>query len=393
MHATAQIDRSDVPVDRLFDGWAIGSLRLANRMVMPPMGRHFVEDGVPSADYADYFARRAVGGFGLVMTELCCIDHPSSQKTPGYARMYGDDVRAPYRAITAAVHAGGGRIVAQIAHCGVMRPLGTAPNPEAPPLGPSGLFLALGGLAGEPVRYAEPASTKDIEHVVRAFGDAVAFARDLGFDGVELHGAHGYLIDQFLWPRTNLRTDEYGGPMGNRVRLAVEVVRECRRRLPADYPLFFRWSQWKQQDYDARLCESPKELEALLLPLADAGVDVFDCSTRRVWQAEFPGSHLNLAGWTKKISGKPTVTVGSLLLDQIPLLDGPGASPDSPATPIATDTPASISFAVAMLERGECDLIAFGRSSIANPDLPAKIRGRHWAAIESYRPELLNTLA
>src|ERR1019366_3011802 len=135
-----------------------------------------------------------------------------------------------------------------------------------------------------------------INDVTRAFGEAAASAQRLGFDGVEIHGAHGYLLDQFFWHVTNRRTDGYGGDLPARTRFAVEVIREIRSRVTADFPVCLRYSQWKLQDYNAKLANSPNELERFLAPLTDAGVDLFHCSQRRIWEPEFEGSSLNLAG-------------------------------------------------------------------------------------------------
>lgn len=134
-------------------------------------------------------------------------------------------------------------------------------------------------------------------------------------DGVELHGAHGYLLDQFLWAGTNRRTDAYGGDPVARTKFAAEIVAAVRETVSPDFPVIFRYSQWKQEAYDARLAQTPEELDAILTPLAAAGVDAFHASTRRYWLPEFEGSDLNLAGWTKKLTGRPTITVGSVGLD------------------------------------------------------------------------------
>src|SRR5690606_31751349 len=137
--------------------------------------------------------------------------------------------------------------------------------------------------------------------VVAAFAQAAADARALGFDAVEVHGAHGYLIDQFFWEGTNRRDDAYGGSIANRTRFAAEIIAAIRARVGADLPIILRFSQWKLQDYHARLVNSPTELEQFLTPLAEAGVDLFHCSTRRFWEPEFAGSDLTLAGWTRKL--------------------------------------------------------------------------------------------
>ena len=151
---------------------------------------------------------------------------------------------------------------------------------------------------------------------IRAFGQAARSAERLGFDGLEIHGAHGYLLDQFFWDGTNQRADGYGGDLVARTRFAVEVIREIRSQVSPEFPVCLRFSQWKLQDYTAKLAQNPAELESFLAPLAAAGVDLFHCSQRRFWEPEFEGSRLNLAGWTRKLTGKPTVTVGSITLNE-----------------------------------------------------------------------------
>ena len=132
-----------------------------------------------------------------------------------------------------------------------------------------------------------------------------------------MHGAHGYLLDEFLWEKTNLRTDEYGGSLAARTRFPAEVVAAVRAAVGPDFPIIFRFSQWKATDYDASIAGDPTELQELLAPLVDAGVDVFHPSTRRHYAAAFPDADpaLSLAGWTKKVTGVPVIAVGSVGLD------------------------------------------------------------------------------
>jgi 2,4-dienoyl-CoA reductase-like NADH-dependent reductase (Old Yellow Enzyme family) len=113
---------------------------------------------------------------------------------------------------------------------------------------------------------------------------------------------------------SNRRTDAFGGDAVERTRFATEVVRAVRAAIGPDFPLIFRYSQWKTQVHSARLAETPDALESMLAPIADAGVDVFHASTRRFWQPEFEGSDLNLAGWTRKLTGRQTISVGSVSL-------------------------------------------------------------------------------
>ena len=132
-------------------------------------------------------------------------------------------------------------------------------------------------------QVTEPMSIAQIESVIGAFATAATDAHKLGFDGVEIHGAHGYLVDQFFWEGTNQRDDEWGGSMAARSRFANEIVRAIRAATTPDFTIILRYSQWKQQDYTARLATTPQLLEQFLQPLADAGVDIFHCSTRRYW--------------------------------------------------------------------------------------------------------------
>ena len=154
---------------------------------------------------------------------------------------------------------------------------------------------------------------EDIADVVAGFGRAASDAAAAGFDGLALHGAHGYLIDAFLWGETNRRAAPWGGDAASRTRFAVEVVKACRAAIGEDMPLIFRFSQWKQQDFRAKLAGTPQELETILCPLADAGVDLFDASVRYFNTPAFPKENeLSLAGWAKKLTGKLSGAVGGI---------------------------------------------------------------------------------
>ncbi|MEL7093749.1 MAG: 12-oxophytodienoate reductase, partial [Pseudomonadota bacterium] len=197
---------------------------------------------------------------------------------------------------------------AQIWHVGSVRRPGITPGGDAPGYGPSGMAMP-NKVTGHVMTDA------DIADTIAAYAKAAADGKAVGFDAIEIHGAHGYLVDQFFWGGTNQRDDGWGGDLGARSRYGIEVVKAVRAAVGPDYPVILRWSQWKQQDYESRLAETPEALGAFLAPLSDAGVDIFHCSTRRFWEPEFDGSDLNLAGWTKKLTGKPTITVGSVGLN------------------------------------------------------------------------------
>jgi 2,4-dienoyl-CoA reductase-like NADH-dependent reductase (Old Yellow Enzyme family) len=147
--------------------------------------------------------------------------------------------------------------------------------------------------------------------------------------------------------------------------------------------LVLRWSQWKIQDFEAKLARDPNELERFLEPLVDAGVDAFHCSTRRFWEPEFAGSDLNLAGWTKKLTGKPTITVGSVTLDQ-DLMTSFGGTGTAGVT--------NIDNLLERLERDEFDLVAIGRSLIVNPTWPGIVRRGAWSELQPFNREVLAEL-
>ncbi|MEV5338418.1 NADH:flavin oxidoreductase [Streptomyces sp. NPDC052676] len=355
----------------------INGLTVRNRIAMAPMTRQFSPGGVPGADVASYYARRAAAGVGLIVTEGTYVGHPSAGESDRVPRFHGEEQLAGWAKVAEEVHAAGGRIVPQLWHIGMVRKAGRPPFPEAPAVGPSG--LRPDGTEGT----GETMTQRDIDDVVGAFAEAAAAAERIGFDGIELHGAHGYLIDQFLWAGTNRRTDAYGGDPVARTRFAAEIVAAVRETVSPDFPVIFRFSQWKQDAYDARLAETPEELEAILTPLAAAGVDAFHASTRRYWLPEFEGSDLNLAGWTKKLTGKPTITVGSVGLDGdfIRAFAGEGS-------PVG-----SLDNLLDRLERDEFDLVAVGRALLQDPLWAQKVLEGRFDELAPYDAAAVRTLS
>lgn len=362
--------------DALARPFTVRGLTSPNRIAMAPMTRQFSPNGVPGQDVADYYGRRAAGGVGLIITEGTYVDHDSAGTSDRIPRFYGEDAFAGWSGVVDAVHRAGGTIIPQLWHVGVTRTEGAPPVTEAEPVGPSGLSLT-----GKPKGRAM--TQQDLDEVIAAFADAAAAAERLGFDGIELHGAHGYLIDQFLWAGTNRRTDAYGGDILARTRFAAEIVAACRAAVSDSFPIVFRMSQWKSGAYDAKLAQNPQELDTILTPLAGAGVDVFHASTRRYWLPEFDDSDLNLAGWVKKISGAPTITVGSVGLDG----DFFGA--------LATGENSAVTGIEQLLdriERDEFDLVAVGRALIADPEWATKTLTARTESITPFDGAMLKTL-
>ncbi len=332
--------------EALFRPFRLKGLALANRIVMAPMTRSHSPVGIPGADVAAYYRRRAEGGVALIITEGTYVDHPVAGFDPNVPRFYGDRSLAGWKQVAEQVHAAGGLIFPQLWHVGMVSPV-LELKPGVQPMGPENMTQA------------------DIDAVIEAFAKGAQSAKELGFDGVELHGAHGYLIDQFFWDETNQRTDQYGGDMLARTRFAAEIMGEVRRRVGPDFPVVLRYSQWKLKDYEAKLARTPEELDRFLRSLVDAGVDAFHCSTRRFWEPEFPGSDLNLAGWTKKLTGKPSITVGSVTLNE-DLMTSFGTTGTAAVT--------GLDNLLERLDRDEFDLVAIGRSLIVNPTWPGIIR-------------------
>ena len=374
MHDAASLDTPDPQVAILFEPVALGSLELRNRLVMAPMTRAFSPGGVPGANVAEYYRRRAEGGIGLIITEGTWVGHPSASNDPNVPNFYGEEALAGWGEVCRRVHDAGAKIIPQLWHVGAAAKSDVAEIyedrviVESERLGPSGLVKA--GVEG-----GRSMDASEVEEIIEAYADAAANALALGFDGVEIHGAHGYLVDQFFWHETNARSDDFGGDGAARTRFAAEIVRRIRSRTSPDLPIILRFSQWKMQDYGARPWPSPDHLEAFLRPLVEAGVDIFHCSQRRYWETEFAGSDLNLAGWTRKLSGKPTITVGSVTLSAeliSTLMEG------------ETATPRSIVDLVVRLEQCEFDLVAIGRALITNPDWPKVVASGNAANLNPF---------
>ncbi|OWA37534.1 12-oxophytodienoate reductase [Saccharibacillus sp. O16] len=344
--------QSTKSVQALFRPFTVGNLSLSNRIVMAPMTRQFSPDGVPGDHVAAYYRRRAENGVGLIVTEGTVINHPDASNQPNVPYIYGEAALKGWAHVVSEVHQVGGKIIPQIWHMGAR---------------------------GQVNDYTEA----EIAELVQQFAHSAAAAKEAGFDGIELHGAHEYLIDQFFWAKTNTRTDRYGGDAVGRTRFAVEVIEACRAAVGPDFPIVFRFSQWKGSDYSAKLVETPEELASFLQPLVDAGVDVFHCSTRRFWQPEFEGSDLNLAGWTKKLTGKPTITVGSVGLDgefMTLFKEGKGAGVSG------------IDGLIERLEQGEFDLVAIGRALLADPAWADKVQQGRQDELIAFSPEILKEL-
>lgn len=361
--------------DSLFTPFTSPKLDLKNRLVMAPMTRTHSPDGIPGQDVVEYYKRRAEGGVGLIITEGTTVDHPVASNDTNIPYFHGEEALNGWKKVVEAVHTAGGKICPQLWHMGAQREPGKGPNPELTSIGPSGL-----NAKGE--RTVKIMTQQDIDDVIAAFVKGASNAKALNFDGIELHGAHGYLLDQFFWKELNKREDKYAGSVAGRTRFAVEIVEAIRHELGNDFPIIMRFSQFKIPAYDAKIANTPGELEEFLSPLVDAGVDIFHASTRRFWEAEFQDSELTLAGWTKKLSGLPTIAVGSVGLD-VDFMSSFGG---------AESKAASLDNLLTRLDNKEFDLIAVGRALISDPEWGKKIHQGKEDSICVFTPENLQTL-
>ncbi|GGP60649.1 NADH:flavin oxidoreductase [Shewanella saliphila] len=366
-------------INKLFESFSNKSLSLKNKTVMAPMTRAFSPNYIPNDEVAAYYRRRAEGDVGLIITEGTFIGHKAANGYENVPAIFGEQALAGWKHVVDEVHAAGGKIAPQLWHVGAVRKPGVGPDKEMPAYSPSGLYKP-----GAPNGVAM--SQADIDEVVASFAQAALDAKNIGFDAIEVHGAHGYLVDQFFWEGTNQRDDQYGGSLENRARFGVEIVKAIRAAVGEDFTIIFRFSQWKQQDYKAKLCQTPEELAIFLGLLSDAGVDIFHASTRRFWIPEFEGSDLNLAGWTKKLTNKPVITVGNVGLDNDFIGEGN-------ADLSGTSNPTGIDELLVRLNNDEFDLVGIGRALLVDPQWVNKIKTNAIDEIKPFNKKSLMSLS
>ncbi|WP_280438424.1 NADH:flavin oxidoreductase [Nocardia carnea] len=327
----------------------IGNLRLRNRAAVAPMSRvSTAGDGVPTAAMAEYYARFAAGGFGLIITEGTYTDERFSQAYPDQPGIVTAEQVAGWRRVTDAVHAADGSIALQLMHAGALvqgnRHTDRTIAPSA--VSPKGAKMPAYGGEG-PFALPDAASRADIRDLVAGFAFAAGQARAAGFDAVEIHGANGYLIDQFLTDYTNLRDDEYGGDPAGRVRFAVEVVEAVRAAVGTEFPVGLRLSQTKVNDFGYRW-SGAVEAETIFRAVAAAGVDYLHLASEgRDWYD------------TATLDTGETITRLARYITGLPVLANGGMhAPDLART---------------VLDEGHADLVTLGRGALANPDWPQVI--------------------
>jgi len=359
----------------LFEPFQIGRLRLRNRFVLPAMQMGFVEKCGPSQRMIDYLRARAEGGTALMFSESCAPDHPSSYWQPVFC-VVSKENEGGWARVVEAVKGAGACFFLQLWHPGAQRvPSAGFRHADYPSLSPSGLIQE-GRVNGRAMTAAE------MDDLKAAYARAAETAKRIGADGVEVHSAHGYLMDQFLWTETNRREDGYGGAaVADRARFPLEVVAAIRAAVGPGFPISLRFSQFKEADYGARVFATPAELAEFAALAKAAGVDLLNVSSRRFAKPEWPDLHESrgIAGWTRKVGGLPVITTGSVGLDKdmfLDLFDGA-----DPALRLAADLAELLRRFVA----GEFDLVGVGRMQIANPDFVTKLASGRLDALRLYR--------
>ncbi|MET8871504.1 NADH:flavin oxidoreductase [Nocardia sp. NPDC004604] len=346
--------------------FGLGSLKLRNRFAVAPMTRISAEpDGTPTAQMAEYYREYAAGGFGLIITEGI---YPDAAHSQGYFNQPGlvtDGHIAGWRAVVDAVHGAGGPIVAQLMHAGAISQ-GNAYGFET--IGPSavaprGQMMADYGGVGGAWNAPREMTARDIDDVVTGYAAAAENARTAGFDGVEIHAANGYLLDQFLTDYTNQRTDDYGGPVQNRIRLTVRVLRAVRDAL-GDFPVGVRLSQTKVNDFTYRWPGADADARVVFAALSDATyLHIASEGRNFIETSRFP-SGSTITQLARAVSGRPVIANGGMH-----------------ALPQAAD----------VLTGGHADVLSLGQGALANPDLPRRVETG--APLAPFDHEMLHPMA
>ena len=324
----------------------IGSLALNNRFVIPPMATNLAnEDGTVSQKLIDYWVARAKGGWGLMILEFTAID-PIGKVGPCHPCLWSDKFIDGLKKMTDAVHEHGAKMAVQLSHTGRQTTQSIIGIPGAQPVSASPIPCPLDR------EIPRELSSEEVYELIERFGDAAMWAREAGFDAVEIHGAHGYLLAQFMSEYANKRIDEFGGSLHNRMRFPVEVVRNVRQKLGPSFPVLFRMSG-EERVPGGRTVEESRVVARLM---EEAGVDAIDVSVGTAGSGQYifapqavpAGFLLPVSREIKKAVSVPVIAVGRI---NHPLM--------------AEDA----------IRAGKADLIAWGRASLADPEIPNKVAG------------------
>jgi 2,4-dienoyl-CoA reductase-like NADH-dependent reductase (Old Yellow Enzyme family) len=297
--------------EKLFSPFQLKHVQLKNRIGVAPMTRMSSPgDSVPRRDVLEFLVRRAKNGAAIVYTEAIVTDYESAQGYPGQARLLTQRQIEAWKPVVEAIRKEGAVSIMQMFHCGRMA--WPEVNPAHRAIAPSPLTpKQLNPLTGAPYPVPDAMSQFDIEHVITGFAETAIGALEAGFDGIEIHGAHGYLISQFLSGYSNQRTDEYGGSVENRYRFAHEVIRAVREVVPENRLLLFRISNWGVADMEVSLFENREEYPQIIERLSKEPIDAISVSTYSYSQKAF-GTDRNMAQLTRESTRLPILICGQI---------------------------------------------------------------------------------
>ncbi|WMD19947.1 NADH:flavin oxidoreductase [Achromobacter seleniivolatilans] len=334
----------------LFTPLRVGrELSLSNRLAVAPMTRvSATAGGHATKQMADYYEAYAAGGFGLVITEGIYTDKAFAQGYLFQPGLADDAQRDAWRTVVDRVHKHGGRVVAQLMHAGAL----SQGNPyRATTKGPSAVLPAGQQMAfyrGQgPYQMPEAMTADDISEVINGFAQAARRAQEAGFDGVEIHGANGYLLDQFLTAHTNLRQDRYGGSLDNRLRLTADVIDAVRRATSANFAVGVRCSQGKVNDFTHKWEGGEADAAQIFGLLGALPIDYLHTTEFEAWSAAFGKGGPSLAALARKHVAVPVLANGSLH---------------------------DAMQAAGMIERQEADFVSLGRGALTHADWPDRLR-------------------
>ena len=295
----------------LFSPFSIKGFTLQNRIGVAPMTRMSSSaDSIPRQDVFDLLVRRAKNGSSIVYTEAIVTDYESSQGYPGQSRLLTQPQLDAWKPVVAAIQQHGAIAIMQMFHCGRM---------AWPEVNPAGRIIAPSPvrpkqdnpLTGAPFPVPEAMSRFDIDHVRTGFVETAKGAVEAGFDGIEIHGAHGYLISQFLSSSSNRRTDSYGGSVEKRYRFLHEVIQAVRTVVPNDLLLTVRISNWAIADMEVPLFDTKEEYQEVISRLSGEPIDAISVSTYDYRQPAF-GTDKNMAQLTREVTDLPVMLCGGI---------------------------------------------------------------------------------
>jgi 2,4-dienoyl-CoA reductase-like NADH-dependent reductase (Old Yellow Enzyme family)/thioredoxin reductase len=321
----------------------VGTIQLNNRFIIPPMATNLAKDGTVGQEMIDYWVARARGGWGLLMVEFTAVD-PLGKIGPGHPCLWSDEFIPGLSKLTEAVHKHGARIAVQISHTGRQNTAQIRGIPGSQPVSASPIPC--------PVDKEIPheLTTAEVYELIEKYGDAARRGKEAGFDIIEIHGAHGYLIAQFMSAYTNKRTDEFGGSIHNRMRFPIEIIHNVRRKAGASFPLMFRMSVEERVPGGRTVYES----RIVAQMVEKAGIDCIDVSLG-----------VNASGMY--IFAPPAVPPGFL----IPAIAEIKKAVSVPVVGVGRITSPYI--AEDAINSGQFDLVSLGRPSFADPELPNKV--------------------